>query len=47
MELSEAELVLALCERFGCLPSVLYEEDADLMRLLHIEALGRPDDKGD
>jgi hypothetical protein len=32
--------VLGLCERFGCLPSQLYEEDADLLRLLALEELG-------
>jgi len=32
--------VLALCERFGCLPSALYEEDAQLLRLLKLEDLG-------
>jgi hypothetical protein len=37
--------VLGLCERFGCLPEVLYETDAELLRLLQIEALGRPKDK--
>jgi hypothetical protein len=36
--------VLGICERFGCLPSELYREDAELLRLLTIEAMGRPDD---
>lgn len=35
-----AEAVLGMCERFGCLPSQLYQEDADLLRLLEIERLG-------
>jgi hypothetical protein len=30
-----------LCERFGCLPSALEREDARLLRLVEIEALGR------
>lgn len=34
--------MLGLCERFGCLPSQLYEEDGELWRLMQIEALGRP-----
>lgn len=34
-------MVLGLCERFGCLPSALLQEDADLLRLLQLEALGR------
>lgn len=37
-------MVMQMCERFGCLPSQLYREDADLLRLLNIEALGRKDD---
>lgn len=38
----EAELVLGLCERFGCLPSQLYAEDAELLRLLAIEEYATP-----
>jgi hypothetical protein len=34
--------VLGVCERFGCLPSQLEQEDAELVRLLEIEALGTP-----
>lgn len=37
-------MVLAMCERFGCLPSQLYREDADLLRLAQIEALGRKEE---
>ncbi len=33
-------MVLGLCERFGCLPSQLYAEDAEIFRLLAIEELG-------
>lgn len=36
--------MLRTCERFGCLPSQLYEEDADLIRLLRIEELGKPEE---
>jgi hypothetical protein len=32
-----------LCERFGCLPSALYREDSDLLRLVKVEQLGRRD----
>jgi hypothetical protein len=32
--------VLSLCERFGCLPSALEQEDAELIRLLAIRAMG-------
>ncbi|HEY5986052.1 MAG TPA: hypothetical protein VIV12_06645 [Streptosporangiaceae bacterium] len=34
-------MVLGLCERFGCLPSALYAEDAGLLRMVRVEALGR------
>ncbi len=34
-----ARFVLGACERFGCLPSALFTEDAGLLRLLEIEAL--------
>lgn len=33
-------MVLSLCERFGCLPSQLREEDVELLRLLKIVQLG-------
>jgi hypothetical protein len=33
--------VLALCERFGCLPSQLFDEDSELLRYLEIEGLWR------
>lgn len=32
--------MLGLCQRFGCLPSALEEEDARLLRLVEIETLG-------
>jgi hypothetical protein len=35
---------LALCERFGCLPSQLEAEDADLMRLIRIVNLTNQED---
>lgn len=34
--------MLGVCERFGCLPSQLEREDAELLRLLEIEAVGTP-----
>lgn len=36
----EAETILRLCDRFGCLPSQVLAEDAGLLRLLRIEELG-------
>lgn len=33
-----------MCERFGCLPSALYREDAELIKLLEIEHLGSRED---
>lgn len=38
--------MLGLCERFGCLPSALYEEDAELIKLLSIESMGRREESG-
>lgn len=35
--------MLGLCDRFRCLPSQVYAEDAEILRLIRIEALGRPD----
>jgi hypothetical protein len=35
---------MQMCERFGCLPSQLYREDAEMLRLLTIEAMGRKDE---
>lgn len=35
-----------MCERFHCLPSQLYAEDADLFRLVAIEQRGRPPEDG-
>lgn len=40
--------MLAICERFGCLPSALFAEPADLpggglLRLLTIEKMGAPE----
>lgn len=32
--------MLGLCERFHCLPSALYEEDAEVIRLVAIQVLG-------
>jgi len=40
--LTEAELILNLCERFHCLPSQLLAEDMELLRLLEIRDLGLP-----
>lgn len=43
-DLVEAELILSLCQRFGCLPSQLLAEDAEILKLLLIEQLGTPPD---
>jgi len=39
LELYQAEIVDAICQRYSCLPSELYKEDVSLMRLLHIVGL--------
>lgn len=36
-----------MCERFHCLPSQLYEEDAELMRMLAIRAMGTKNKAGE
>lgn len=36
-EVAEAQMILGLCQRFGCLPSQLLAEDAGILRLLAIE----------
>lgn len=33
-----------MCERFGCLPSALMEEDAQLLQLLAVAGLASPPD---
>jgi hypothetical protein len=34
-------MILGLCDRFGCLPSQVLAEEASVLRLLRLEALGR------
>lgn len=47
-EANNARLILGLCDRFHCLPSQIYEEDAELFRMLTIEAMTkREEDEGD
>lgn len=41
-EALRARYVLALCDRFHCLPSQLAAEPSDLMRMLDIERLTYP-----
>lgn len=36
-----------MCERFGCLPSALYEEDVELLQLMAIIDRGSPEDPDD
>lgn len=33
-------MVLAMCDRFHCLPSQLYQEDSESLQMLLIEKLG-------
>ena len=44
-ELAEAELILGCAERFGVAPHEVYRWPARTLRLLRIEALGKPKDK--
>lgn len=43
-ELTHARWVVGLCERFGCLPSKLYQEDSELIQLLNIIEQGTPEE---
>lgn len=38
---------MSCCERFGCLPSQLMAEDAEIIRMIQIEALGKEGDGGE
>lgn len=40
-------MLLALCDRFHCLPSQVLAEDAGLLRLLRIEQLGKREEVSD
>lgn len=42
-ELIRAELIDGLCQRYGCLPSQLLEEDAEILQMVNIVGLGQPD----
>jgi hypothetical protein len=42
LEYTEARTILAVCDRFKCLPSEAMEEGAGILRLMKIEAMGRP-----
>jgi hypothetical protein len=35
-------MILRLCDRFHVLPSQVLAEDAEVLRLCRVEALGRP-----
>ena len=45
-ELTQAQLILGLCDRFHCVPEVAKGMGAGVLRLLEIEALGKPDAEG-
>lgn len=34
-----------LCDRFHCLPSQLYQEDAEIIRMVLIHQMGHPEKK--
>ena len=37
--------MVGLCERFHCLPSQLYAEDAELLRLIDIRDYGKEEEE--
>jgi hypothetical protein len=39
----EARTILGLCDRFHCTPDVARRMDIDVVRLLKLEELGRPE----
>jgi pyruvate/2-oxoglutarate dehydrogenase complex dihydrolipoamide dehydrogenase (E3) component len=41
--LTQAELIDGLCQRYGCLPSQLMEEDAQVLQMVAIVQLGQPE----
>lgn len=45
LQLASAELVDGICQRYGCLPSQLMEEDVSLIRILEIVSLGNKENK--
>ena len=42
-ELEAAQLVDGLCQRYGCLPSALLQEDVTVLRMLAVVAEGQPE----
>lgn len=40
-------MILALCDRFHCLPSQLMDEPADIIQLVALASLGNPEGDGD
>lgn len=40
-------MILGLCRQFHCLPSQVYAEDAELLRMLRIEAMARREEGPD
>ena len=42
-DLVESRIILGLCDRFHCIPEAAYRMDANVLRLLEIEALTRPE----
>lgn len=45
--LAHAKLILALCDKFHCLPSAVLDEDAEILQLLRIVELGGGDRDGE
>jgi hypothetical protein len=41
----EARTILALCDRFHKLPEEILAADTSLLRLIHIEALGKREEE--
>ena len=46
-ELEAAQLIDGLCQRYGCLPSQLLQEDVTLLRMLAVVTEGQPEQETD
>ena len=45
LQLYQAEIIVGICQRYGQLPSAVLEENASLLKLLHIVSLNEEQKK--
>lgn len=46
-EVTRAQALIGLCDRFHCLPSQLMDEPVEIIQLLALAALGEPEGGSD